>query len=91
MGKMYYPENFWEIEVLMLNDLYRNDVFGIPNVSKYSDEVVDQYLVVFQKKYEKKINEIIKETTPTKLEKHNPYKKYELAFEATKALNDNMV
>jgi hypothetical protein len=41
-----------DTEIAMLNDLYRNNNFGIPNISEYTDEVIDTYVKAF---YEKRL------------------------------------
>jgi hypothetical protein len=38
----------------MLNDLYKNNNFGIPNVSEYTDGIIDDYVKAFYEKNKKR-------------------------------------
>ncbi|MEI6774591.1 MAG: hypothetical protein WCL18_07590 [bacterium] len=37
----------------MIIDLHKNNVFGIPNVSEYTDEIIEGYIDAFHIKYTK--------------------------------------
>ena len=39
---------------MMLNDLYKNNQFGIPNISEYTDGIIDNYVKAFYEKNQKR-------------------------------------
>ena len=38
----------------MLNDLYKNNNFGVPNVTEYTDGAIDNYVKAFYEKNQKR-------------------------------------
>lgn len=61
-----YQTKYWEkntdigtnnaqnIKIMMLNDLYKNNIFGIPNISEYTDGIIDNYVKSFYEKNQKR-------------------------------------
>ncbi len=59
-------KNAQNTKIAMLNDLYRNNQFGIPNMSEYTDEVIDNYVRSFhekKQKHAKAIDDIMSQNT----------------------------